>query len=542
MDFPSAGNPLFRINQTGYAAGLPVTAAVLSGGPVYITDENGTVLRVLTPEPPQADEASGEHVTLAQAEGLKEGTCRLVCGKEKRKIRVLKKPWQAIGNALIKGFYYQRCGCGLNPRFAGAYAHPACHTAPAAEWEHPGNLHRVSGGWHDAGDYGKYTGPGAVAAAHLLYAWRLFPDGCSGCLDLPESGNGTPDILNEARYELEWLLQMQRADGAFWHKLTKERFAPFIMPQDDRGKEYLMPPSTCAAGAACACLALASRIFRSFDAGFSHRALLSARRAWQWLEEHPENLPFRNPEGVTTGLYGDPKDSDERFWAACELFAATNEAAFREKAESLYLRGQNLTHFGWADVGGMGALCCLFELGKKAGPILHGRLKSDFLKQSEALLALSRSSVYGTALPPDGYVWGSILSVLSGAMALIMNERLTGRRDMLSAALLQWHYALGMNALDTCFVTGFGEKTVLHPHHRPSAADGIDAPVPGLISGGPNKLFPYPSTRERLGADTPPARYWLDETPSADTNEIAVYWNSPAVFTAAYFNMLCSVT
>ena len=109
---------------------------------------------------------------------------------------------------------------------------------------------------------------------------------------------------------------------------------------------------------------------------------------------------------------------------------------------------------------------------------------------------------------------------------------------MLSGALLQWHYALGMNALDTCFVTGFGERQILHPHHRPSGADGIDAPVPGLISGGPNKRFPYPGTREKLGEQTPPAKYFLDETPSADTNEIAIYWNSPAIFAGAYFNAI----
>ncbi len=123
-------------------------------------------------------------------------------------------------------------------------------------------------------------------------------------------------------------------------------------------------------------------------------------------------------------------------------------------------------------------------------------------------------------------------------MAMILNTQLTGRQDMLAGALLQWDYALGMNALDICFVTGFGERRILHPHHRPSGSDGIDAPVPGLISGGPNKRFPYQVTREKLGEGTPAAKYFLDETPSADTNEIAIYWNSPAIFTAAYFHML----
>jgi endoglucanase len=449
---------------------------------------------------------------------------------------VSRRPWRAVTDALIKGLYFQRCGCELRAAHAGPYTHPACHTAPAVDWLDRSAARRVPGGWHDAGDYGKYVGPGAVAAAHLIWAWLLFPQGCSDDLNIPETGSGVPDILSEARYELDWLLRMQRADGAFHHKLTKAHFAPFIMPQEDRETEYLMPVSHCATAAASACLALAARVYPAFDPVFAGQALSAARRGWAWLQAHPDFEPFRNPEGVRTGWYGERTDTDDRFWAACELYAATGEAGYREEAEALYAMGQNLTRFGWADVGGMGALCCLFSLGERAGDVLYDRLREDFLRQSGEALRLSRASGYGTALPPDGYVWGSILPILGNAMAMILNERLTGDREMLEAALLQWHYALGMNAVDTCFVTGFGERPVRHPHHRPSGADGIDEPVPGLISGGPNQRFPYPMTREKLPEGTPPAKCYLDETFSADTNEIAIYWNSPAIFVGAYFN------
>ena len=522
-----------RLNQTGYAASLPVHAAVLAGGPVCLTDADGRTLKTLQIDPPPVDPASGDQVFLVNLGTLPAGAYTLHAGGEQRSFRVSEKPWQAVTNALLKGLYYQRCGCALLEAHAGVYAHPPCHTAPAVDWQDRTIRRRITGGWHDAGDYGKYTGPGAVAAAHLMYAWQLFPAGCSDQVNLPESGGGMPDILSEARYELEWLLQMQRSDGAFHHKLAKARFAPFIMPQEDVETEYLMPVSHCATGAACACLALGGRVYRSFDPAFANRMQSAALRAWHWLETHPEFVPFQNPEGVRTGVYGDRSDADEQFWAACELFAATEDAKYREAAEKLYAQGQRLTQFGWANVGGMGMLCCLFGMGEKAGPVLYGELKQDFLAQSEQVLALSRVSGYGVALAPDRYIWGSILPVMGGAMAMLMNHRLTGRQDMRDAALLQWHYVLGMNAMNTCFVTGFGEKSVLHPHHRPSGADGIDAPVPGLISGGPNKCFPYPSTRERLGEHTPPAKYFLDETPSADTNEIAIYWNSPAVFAGA---------
>ena len=535
MNSPSSA---FRINQEGYAAGLPVYVAVLGEGPVILKNAAGETLRVIAVDVPETDPASGDAVTLLDLGTLEAGTCTLERGDDRRQLSVHPFSWNAVTHALIKGLYYQRCGCGLTPEHAGVYAHPPCHTAPAAEWENR-SIHRsVPGGWHDAGDYGKYVAPGAVTVAHLLYAWKLFPQGCSGDLNIPETGSGVPDILSEARFELEWILRMQRSDGAFHHKLTKARFAPFIMPQDDLEPEYLMPVCWCATADAAACLALASAVYRPFDEAFADRMLRSAEQAWNWLESHPDFVPFMNPEGVRTGWYGGRSDRSNRFWAACELYAATGETAYRLAAEQLYTQGFPLTEFGWMEVGGLGVLCCLFCLKEKAGAVLYHQLKEDFLRQGEEALALSRASGYGTSLSPDRYIWGSILPVMGHAMAMIMNSILTGRQDMRDAALLQWHYALGLNALDLCFVTGFGERAVLRPHHRPSGADGIDAPVPGLISGGPNKCFCYPQTKEKLGPDVPPAKYFLDETPSADTNEIAIYWNSPAVFVGAYFNML----
>ena len=528
---------VFRINQAGYAAGFPVKAAVLAEGAVTLEDWEGNPVFRAENIRTQTDEASMDDVCLLDLGALPAGEYTLCCGNERRKISVRDKAWREVCSALIKGFYYQRCGCELKKEHAGIYAHAACHTGLAADWEDRTVQCLVTGGWHDAGDYGKYIGPGAVAAAHLMYAWKLFPAGCGDDLNIPETGNGMPDILNETKYELDWMLKMQRPNGAFHHKLTKDHFAGFIMPEEDRDPEYMMPESHCATGAACACMALASRIYRPWNEGFANTALLSARRAWAWLEKHDGDFtPFRNPEGVHTGQYGDWRDRDERFWAACELFAATEEESFRKAAEDLYAEGQQLTSFGWADVGGLGALCCLADLKEKAGPVLYEKLKKDFLAASEAPLKTASESGYGTALGKDMYGWGSILPIMGNAAAMILNVLLTGREDMRNAALNQLNYALGMNTLDICFITGFGEKRVMHPHHRPSAADGIAEPVPGLISGGPNKKWTYPATKERLGEDTPPARFFLDETPSADTNEIAVYWNSIAVFVFAYFN------
>ena len=530
--------PLIRINQTGYAESLPVQVAVLSADPVSVEDAKGNVIKTVETDDLPFDEASADNVKVVNLGALPAGEYKITCGKETRQILVKKNPWQEVTNALIKGLYFQRCGCELEEKYAGKFKHPACHTAPALEWDNNNITKTVIGGWHDAGDYGKYVGPGAVTVAHMLYAYLLCGEGCIDVLNIPESGNGVPDILNEARYELEWLLKMQREDGAFYHKLTKSHFAPFIMPQDDKDTEYLMPVSHTATGAACACLALASRVYKEFDEAFSNKMLETALKAYDWLDENPEFIPFVNPEGVRTGMYGDKNVTDELFWASCELYAATGKAEYLARAESLYSDDMNLYSYGWADVTGLAVICILFEIRSAAGDF-YSKIKGRFIEMCHKIAELSDASGYGTALPADRYIWGSILPIMGNAMSLIMYELLTGDESLRPAALLQWDYALGLNALDICFVTGFGERRVMNIHHRPSGSDSIEEPVPGLISGGPNKGMNFPQTKERLG-NTPSAKYFLDELPSADTNEIAIYWNSPAIFVGAFFSSLCS--
>ena len=125
-------------------------------------------------------------------------------------------PFQ-IGNALYgnlnillaKALYFQRCGMELTEPYAGKFARKTCHTAPSVLWTDyekflAGDLTEkdmkkfdIRGGWHDAGDFGRYTTAAACALGHILYAYRFFPDAFTQSLTIPESGNGTPDILNE---------------------------------------------------------------------------------------------------------------------------------------------------------------------------------------------------------------------------------------------------------------------------------------------------------------------------------------------------------
>src|SRR5208283_5369931 len=109
-------------------------------------------------------------------------------------------------------------------------------------------------------------------------------------LNIPESGNGTPDILNETRWNLEWMLNMQDDDGGVWHKQTSEHFPAFVMPEDDHlpseviGTGQAPYKSTCATADLAAVAAIAARVYQPFDAKFAARNLAAARKAWLWTE------------------------------------------------------------------------------------------------------------------------------------------------------------------------------------------------------------------------------------------------------------------
>lgn len=523
---------VFRVNQLGYSVSLPKHVVVLREGTVTVTDMAGHEMRRLETGPLHFDECTGDRAAMLELGDLPAGKYTLELGGATQTVTVSEKPYSALVRALIKGLYYQRCGTELRPEHAGRWTHAACHTAQAALYSDPDVLLNVQGGWHDAGDYGKYIGPGAVTVGHLLYTAQLFPKASLSGLNIPESGNGVPDILNETRYELDWMLKMQREDGAVPHKLSKKHFAAFIMPEEDTEQEYVMPVGQCATAGFAACMALASRVWKTVDPDFSVRTLEAAVRAWNWLEQNPVLIPWKNPDDVHTGGYGDNCMTDELFWAGCELFAATGDDRY---AEDLEFRAKqiDISQMGWREVGGLGSLCCLFELNRKLDPDFLDWLRNRFLRAADRALNTVSQSVYGTALGSMEYIWGSNLTVLSRGMILICGWKLTADDRYLNAAVNQLNYLLGMNTLDISFVTGFGTRPFMHPHHRPSGADGIEDPVPGLVSGGPNNRFTYGITKEKLPPDTPPARSYLDETPSADTNEIAIYWNSPAVFVAA---------
>ena len=468
--------------------------------------------------------------------------------------------YNALHTSLSKMLYFQRCGMELLPEYAGQFARKECHTAPSVLWSEykkylAGEIQSedmqhfdIRGGWHDAGDYGRYSTAAAVALAHILYAYRFFPDTFDKNLNIPESGNGMPDILSECLYELKWLLQMQDEEGGVYHKQCTLRHANFVMPHEDTNQMILYPVSSMAVADFAAIMALASRIYYPYDHDFATQALQAALKSYDWLQAHPEFIGFTNPEETNTGEYDDTSDLDERLWAAMELYRTTGEKHYLTDAKTLFDTLDITTEFGWGDVSGFAGWALLEqELMPEtchSEPDYTNALEADFAKvyrhefltEANRILDIIRKSGYFVDLSPHEFCWGSNMVVLNRAMLLSTAYVLDNQKKYEDAAMQQMDYILGVNASDYSYITGAGAHAFRHPHNRVTEADGIDDTIPGYVSGGPNGKPADEKAEWLILPGTPPMKCYLDIWECYSLNEITIYWNSPAIFTTAFLS------
>ena len=440
----------------------------------------------------------------------------------------------------MRSFYGQRCGTDvdLGPEFPG-FKHAACHLT--------GAYHRSSGktgprlsakGWHDAGDYGRYIVNSGISTAELLWTWELFGDRIKNLsLDIPESQNSTPDILDEIRWNLEWMVTMQDDDGGVWPKQTSERFADFVMPERDGLVSYVIGSgktpykSTAATADFAAVMAIAARVYKPFDATYAQHCLTASREAWAWVQKHP-NVTFRNPDGVLTGEYGDADPRDEILWAAAELWHTTKQENYeryflehyRAQLPALAARPPS-----WQHVASLALWTYMLDrdANKQAGDDIR-RLS---VQAADQIVGRTTANPYGHSLTSKDYVWGSNGVVANYGLQLLIANKVKPDARYVAAALENLHYLFGRNTFSLSWVTQLGENPFRHPHHRPSQADNNSEPWPGLLSGGPNRSRQDPAMTKL--PNLPAAKMYLDDWESYASNEIAINWNAPLVFVLA---------
>ncbi|SFR63654.1 glycoside hydrolase family 9 protein [Anaeromicropila populeti] len=426
---------------------------------------------------------------------------------------------------VVKMLYLQRCGCELEEKYAGRFAHSACHTSEAVIYGTDKKID-VTGGWHDAGDYGRYVVAGAKAVNDLLLAVEYTDASKNDSIGIPESGNGVPDLLDEVRYELEWMLKMQDAEsGGVYHKVTCASFpGDTVLPQDETEELIVSPISLTATYDFAAVMAKASTMYKEYDNDFAEKCLKQAKRAMEYAETTDNKSGFKNPQGVSTGEYGDSTTRDERYWAAAELYKVTGSTEYLELVEAI-VKNEIPTGFGWQSVGGYGTYAVL-SYKPAEGLEVYKQLKEAFIKEADQLVEKSKSDGYFISLGNE-YVWGSNLDVASNAMIMLLANRLEPKEDYVVYAREHLHYCFGANPLSISYVTGYGTVSPVHVHHRPSAA--LEETMKGMLVGGPNKDFGDPYAAAVL-KDAPPAMCYVDNHASYSTNEVTIYWNSPLIF------------
>ena len=426
----------------------------------------------------------------------------------------------------LRMLYLQRCGIALPKELAGNFEHAACHTEEAQIYGGKEYV-EVAGGWHDAGDYGRYASPAAKAIADLLLAYECFPDSFGDANNIPESGNGIPDVLDEARYELDWLHKMQSDDGGVYHKVTGVTFDGFVRADECTEKLYLFAESKTATADFAGVMYMAARVYEQFDKEFADKCRRAADRALAAYVKHKDDRNFTNPPDVDTGEYLDSCSQDEYLWAICEGYKTTGDKRFEEMLPDVDMTRIKVDDFGWEDMSGYAYYAYLTADKPMAG---GSELKERFYRMCDDLKELSlNGESYGGTIRDD-YPWGSNMTIANNGMALLMAHKLTGNGDYLRAAKRQLDYLFGTNTTSYCFLTGYGTKSPKDPHHRPSQAVGEC--MKGMLVGGPDSFLEDPYAKAVL-TGVPKAHCYTDDNRSYSCNEITIYWNSPLCFMLA---------
>ncbi|TRX66136.1 glycoside hydrolase family 9 protein [Carboxylicivirga sp. M1479] len=445
-------------------------------------------------------------------------------------------------NLANKALFLQRCGMPIEEQYAGVYARELCHTDDC--FYHPNctqnGAKNMTGGWHDAGDYGKYVAPGSVTIGILYASYELNKAKWdSDNWNIPESGNGLPDLLDEVIYELNWLFKMQRADGAVHEKVHTKDYVQFIMPSEGNVPQYIYEVSSTATADFAAIMAKSARIFKSLDPHLAEKCQKAALLSYSYLEDNRDIFPlggFKNPADTKAGGYSDAYDKDERIWAAAEMYLLTGKKKYLKDFNELNtIFKSQFSEAGWINPTALGFYSILMADDKHLTN-LQSELREGLQAYSQKHIEIAEGDGFGIGMKPDDFTWGSNGTVLFKAMNLVMAAHVLESKESAHLAAHHLDYIFGLNPNKISYVTGVGTNRILHLHHAPTVADLNAEPIPGILSGGPNKFRNDEALQKIFSEDTPPARVFVDNEESYSSNENTIYTNAALQFVATYFN------
>ena len=543
---------LIRLNQIGFYPGAIKKAIVLSdkGGDFFIQTIQKQTVFTGKLKPSLKPNFAGHIVQLADFSTFgKPGRYVLYVpfAGYSYPFEVKASVHKAVAVAAIKAYYFMRSGTHLPEKYAGkwhrAEGHPdtvvLIHPSAESEGRKAGSIISSPRGWYDAGDYNKYIVNSGITTSTLLSLYEDFPAYMKTVkLNIPESSNKIPDVLDEVLWNLRWMLTMQDpADGGVYHKLTNAAFDKFEMPDKDTSPRYVVQKGTAGTLDFAAVMAQASRVFKQYPnelPGLADSCINAAQKAWSWAGKNPM-VAYRQDEmnqkfepKITTGGYGDNNFTDEFIWAASELTVSTGEVDYLKNIN--LLPDSRMPVATWSQVRLLGYYTLIKNyITGKTVPALP-EIRKRLINTADDMINGVDSNAYQTVMTKSArhFGWGSTSEAANEGVLLIQAYKLSGDKKYLDYALANLDYLLGRNGTGYSFVTGYGTKTPMHPHHRPSATDGIVDPIPGLLVGGPN---PGMQDGVKVPSKVPDEAY-IDDEHAYAANEIAINWNAPLAYLA----------
>ena len=573
--------PAVRVNQVGYVPGEPMIATVqtasktplawtilrdtqVGNGGYQTTDVIATGRTTVHGDDAMSGQTVQE-INFTPAHLSSGGSYRIQVGRElSYPFTVSTKLYQRVSHDALEFFYNESSGRPIEARFVGPqYARPAGHLGegvnkgdvrvPCA----PGTCNYsldVRGGWYDAGDQGKYVVNGGVSVWNLLDQYersRYAANGRAslmgdGSQDIPQQHNNVPDVLDQARWELEFMLRMQvpaghKLAGMVHHKVADAQWTPLpTQPQNDPQQRYLFPPSTAATLNLAATAAQCARIWRKYDAQFAKHCRTSAETAWQAAVAHP--AIYAPNSGTGSGAYNDDNVTDEFYWAAAELYITTGKKMYRDYLMSspwYYGKGFTDDGYSWGTTAALGDLS-LSEVPNKLPGSQLKLIDASVTKAADTYVAREKRQGYPNPyLPSSGnYEWGSNSGTLDTLVVVGHAYDLTGRAGYRRAVFNGLNYIFGQNALNQSYVTDWGTKYSKNEHSRIWAREldpTLPHPPPGTMAGGPASGTMDPVAAQYLQGCAPQTCY-IDDIGSYSTNEEAINWNSPLSWVTAWAN------
>ncbi|MGW0605807.1 glycoside hydrolase family 9 protein [Streptomyces sp. NPDC002640] len=563
---PDTG-PRVRVNQVAYLPNGPKNATLVTEAtealPWELRNASGSTVARGRTVPRGTDASSGENVhsvDFGSYRGGGKGFVLVADGETSRPFDISAEAYRKLRLDALKFYYTQRSGQEIREDLRPGYGRPAGHVGVEPNQGdtevpcQPGVCDYsldVSGGWYDAGDHGKYVVNGGISTWELLrtYERSLYARTGSpgtlrdGTLAIPESGNKVPDVLDEARWELEFLLRMQvpagqPLAGMAHHKIHDSEWTGLpLMPHLDPKKRELHPPTTTATLNLAATAAQAARLYKPYDKAFAKKALDAARTAWRAALAHPDVLPDPD-DGIGGGAYPDTDASDEFYWAAAQLYLTTGDGEYERFVLKSPVHTADIWSplgFDWQRTAAAGRLDLATVPNRLPG---LRSVRASVVQGAEKYLTTLREHPYGMPYAPKDnvYDWGSNAQILNNAHVIATAYDLTGERRYRDGALQSLDYVLGRNALNISYVTGYGDVTSVNQHSRWYARQldpSLPNPPAGTLSGGPNSSIQDPVAQNLLRGCTGQFCY-VDDIQSWSTNELTINWNAALAWMASF--------